>query len=180
VKEIPQPADPTPATAQRASLGIPDLEMLVSGGDSGPCTGLTYVLRAPDPALRNRAEKSARGLFTRLPPVPFRPLVFLNACETGGSSRDLLGLGGWPARFLAAGAGAFLGTYWTVSGNAARAFSQGFYRRPLFLRSLRKIWRDIQEPRAAGGKGRLPLLEKTTAATFSPGSCSPIRKRAES
>jgi hypothetical protein len=93
------------------------------GKARGESPGLWEIHLEEDQRLRPNDLQEVAGLGGK------RPLVFLNACETGGSGRDLLGLGGWPASFLAAGAGAFLGTYWTVSGDAARAFSQGFYRR---------------------------------------------------
>lgn len=58
-----------------------------------------------------------------------KALVFLNACETGGSGFTLTHLGGWAPEFLEAGAGAFLGTLWFVEDRAAREFAKEFYRR---------------------------------------------------
>jgi hypothetical protein len=57
------------------------------------------------------------------------PLVFLNACHTGGNAPGLVGLGGWAARFLEVGAGAFLGPQWAVRDEVAVEFAREFYDR---------------------------------------------------
>ncbi len=57
------------------------------------------------------------------------PLVFLNACQIGRSALSLTGIGGWASRFLEAGAGAFVGAYWSVYDQAAQEFSQALYSR---------------------------------------------------
>jgi len=67
--------------------------------------------------LRHRLDLSARA-----------PIVFLNACESGRRPPGLHGLEGWPDLFLGAGAGAFVGTSWSVRGEAAEAFAVTFYR----------------------------------------------------
>jgi len=56
-----------------------------------------------------------------------RPLVFLNACESGKLGPSLTAWGGWPASFLRAGAGAFVGTSWAVREKPARLFAETFY-----------------------------------------------------
>jgi hypothetical protein len=56
-----------------------------------------------------------------------RPLVFLNACETGQMGAVLTQLGGWPIVFLRSGAGAFVGTTWAVRDKPAAAFASAFY-----------------------------------------------------
>ena len=56
-----------------------------------------------------------------------RPLVFLNACETGQTGAVLTQLGGWPIVFLRAGAGAFVGATWAVRDKPAAAFATAFY-----------------------------------------------------
>ena len=56
-----------------------------------------------------------------------RPLVFLNACETGRAGAVLTAWGGWPNLFLRAGAGAFVGTAWAVRDKPAAAFCIVFY-----------------------------------------------------
>ncbi len=60
---------------------------------------------------------------------PRQAFVFLNACETGECGFSLTGLGGWAHAFLHAGAGAFLGTLWSVDDRAASVFAKEFYRR---------------------------------------------------
>ena len=56
-----------------------------------------------------------------------KPLVFLNACRTGQNALSLTKIGGWASQFLEAGAGAFLGAYWTVHDQAAQKFAECFY-----------------------------------------------------
>lgn len=56
-----------------------------------------------------------------------RPIVFLNACQTGRGGLGLVGLGGWVKQFLKAGSSLFVGTMWEVSDESAAAFSQEFY-----------------------------------------------------
>lgn len=55
------------------------------------------------------------------------PLVFLNACQTGRGAFSLTHVGGWAARFLKAGVGAFVGTYWSVQDDSAYLFCKTFY-----------------------------------------------------
>lgn len=57
------------------------------------------------------------------------PFIFLNACQAGLAAPGLAGIEGWPKRFLDAGAGAFLGTYWPVSDKAARSFARHVYEK---------------------------------------------------
>ena len=57
-----------------------------------------------------------------------RPLVFLNGCHTARGGFTLTRMGGWPARFLEAGAGAFVGASWAVNGTAALRIAESFYR----------------------------------------------------
>jgi len=67
-------------------------------------------------AVRGEAKLKARA-----------PLVFLNACETGQQAPSLTDWGGWPKTFWEAGAGAFVGTSWSVRERPAAAFSEAFY-----------------------------------------------------
>ncbi len=57
-----------------------------------------------------------------------RPLIFLNACESGGLAFAISGLGGWAERFVKAGAGAFIGALWEVNDRLAAEFSGAFYK----------------------------------------------------
>jgi CHAT domain-containing protein/tetratricopeptide (TPR) repeat protein len=56
------------------------------------------------------------------------PLVFLNACGTAGQVALYVHLDGWAQAFLEAGAGAFVGSLWSVRDATARRFAEGFYR----------------------------------------------------
>jgi CHAT domain-containing protein len=56
-----------------------------------------------------------------------RPLVFFNACQTGHSAMSLTDIGGWAKGFLEAGAGAFIGAYWSIYDQAANDFARSFY-----------------------------------------------------
>jgi hypothetical protein len=56
-----------------------------------------------------------------------RPLVFLNSCHGARGAFTLVGVGGWAQRCLEAGAGAFMGAYWSVSDQSACAFATRFY-----------------------------------------------------
>ena len=71
------------------------------------------------------SDEVAAGLEAR------RPFVFLNACHVGGAAPGLVGVGGWPPRFLEVGAGAFLGPLWAVPGDRAAVFARLFYERLL-------------------------------------------------
>jgi CHAT domain-containing protein len=56
-----------------------------------------------------------------------KPLVFLNACQVGQGGMSLTGVGGWASRFLAAGAGAFIGPLWSVYDKPACDFARKVY-----------------------------------------------------
>lgn len=57
-----------------------------------------------------------------------RPLIFFNACQIGKSGLSLTDIGGWARQFLLAGAGAFIGAYWSVYDQPAFQFSQELYK----------------------------------------------------
>jgi hypothetical protein len=57
-----------------------------------------------------------------------KPFVFLNGCTTGRSGLTLTGVGGWSRRFLEAGAGAFIGTYWSVADGKSRQLARSLYK----------------------------------------------------
>ena len=46
---------------------------------------------------------------------------------SGRSELSLSDIGGWAAQFLRAGAGAFLGSYWSIYDQGAYQFAQSFY-----------------------------------------------------
>lgn len=83
-----------------------------------------------------------------------RPLIFLNACRTAGTVTEYHRMTGWAQQFMAAGAGAFVGTLWPVRSDSASMFAQSFYRflrdgEPLgraALRARRSAVRDGPDP----------------------------------
>ena len=56
-----------------------------------------------------------------------QPIVFLNACQAGRAGYQLTGIGGFAQAFLRAGAGAFVGTLWSVGDQPAFFFGRAFY-----------------------------------------------------
>jgi hypothetical protein len=72
------------------------------------------------------------------------PLVFLNACQIGRSAMSLTDIGGWAKSFLEAGAGAFIGAYWSIYDQAANDFAKAFYQN--LLGGL-EIGRAVQKAR---------------------------------
>jgi hypothetical protein len=60
-----------------------------------------------------------------------QPLVFLNACQTGLGGLTLTGMAGWAQRFVGAGSGVFIGTYWSVLDDLALKFAMCVYDRIL-------------------------------------------------
>jgi CHAT domain/Ternary complex associated domain 7 len=56
-----------------------------------------------------------------------KPFVFLNACQIGRGGMSLTGIGGWASRFLAAGAGAFIGPLWSVYDQSSCTFTKVLY-----------------------------------------------------
>jgi CHAT domain-containing protein len=55
------------------------------------------------------------------------PLVFLNACRSAGQITLYTQLDGWAQAFIEGGAGAFIGTLWSVRDAAAAQFADVFY-----------------------------------------------------
>ncbi len=58
-----------------------------------------------------------------------RPVVFVNACHSGGRGFGLTRLGGWAERFVGAGASAFIGSLWEINDVLAARFASEFYNR---------------------------------------------------
>src|SRR5207248_3038105 len=75
-----------------------------------------------------------------------KPLVFFNACQIGRSAMSLTDIGGWARQFLHAGAGAFIGAFWSIYDQPAYDFAQALYSR--LLRGI-PIGRAVQEARIA-------------------------------
>src|SRR6185436_7115925 len=57
-----------------------------------------------------------------------KPLVFLNACHSGRGAPSLTGVAGLASSFLRAGAGAFVGSLWSLDDEQACYFAEDFYR----------------------------------------------------
>lgn len=67
-----------------------------------------------------------------------KPLVFMNACTTSGTSAMYTELSSWADRFLKCGSGAFIGTLWEVRDSSARLFSEAFYQQLMQGQTLGK------------------------------------------
>jgi CHAT domain-containing protein len=65
---------------------------------------------------------------SRLKAKDNRPMVVLNACQTGREGYSLTGIGGFAQAFLKRGAGVFVGTLWAVGDSPARTFTETLYR----------------------------------------------------
>jgi hypothetical protein len=68
------------------------------------------------------AQTLKRGLATA------STLVFFNACRAEDETLGFVQMADWASRFMAAGAGAFLGPLWPVRASSARAFADAFYQ----------------------------------------------------
>jgi len=91
-----------------------------------------------------------------------RPPVFPNACQVGQSQMARTGIGGWASRFLRAGAGGFLGAYWSAYDRPAYDFAHAFYG---LLLAGTPIGRAAREARLAGrGSGDPTWLASTVFA----------------
>jgi len=55
------------------------------------------------------------------------PLVFVNACRSGGLAASYNGMDGFARKFLAAGASTFIGSLWAVVDGTAREFASTLY-----------------------------------------------------
>jgi hypothetical protein len=55
------------------------------------------------------------------------PLIFINACRSAGAAYGYTQPMSWASQFMAAGAGAFIGTLWAIPSEVARRFSEAFY-----------------------------------------------------
>jgi hypothetical protein len=88
---------------------------LSKGGSSIAMSGGPFVPRLLQPAV-GRTSLAAT-----------RPLVFINACRSAGAAPHYTQTIGWAQQFMAAGAGAFIGTLWDVRSDSARTFAEAFY-----------------------------------------------------
>ena len=88
---------------------------LETGGSSIKMVGGGFV-----PQLLNSAV-SRHSLADR------SPLIFVNACRSAGTAAEYTKMMGWASQFMAAGAGAFIGTLWPVRSTRASKFAEAFY-----------------------------------------------------
>jgi hypothetical protein len=103
---------------------IESSELIIGEVSRGPGQAPKQVIVDPV-TLRSEAQLKAR-----------RPIVFLNACESGKLGPGLTSWGGWPAAFLDAGAGIFVGTSWPVREKPSQVFAETFYDALLAGRTL--------------------------------------------
>jgi CHAT domain-containing protein len=89
--------------------------MSEAGGSAITMGGGSFV-----PMLLNKAV-TRRALADR------NPLIFVNACRSAGAVPEYTRMTGWAQQFMAAGAGAFVGTMWAVGSTAAQIFAEAFY-----------------------------------------------------
>lgn len=74
-----------------------------------------------------------------------RPVVFLNACQTGLASIGLTDIGGWADSFIENGAGAFIGTLWPVEDQFAHQFCEAFYEGLWANKTIAEAARDARK-----------------------------------
>ena len=79
-----------------------------------------------------------------------RPLVVLNACQVGRVGWQLTSIGGFAEAFLRAGAGAFVGSLWSVGDKPARTFTEALYASLLSGRTLAEAACEGREAARAG------------------------------
>ncbi len=72
------------------------------------------------------------------------PLIFLNTCQAGRSGLSLTNIGGFASQSLNAGAGAFIGAYWSIYDHAAYPFAKAFYDRLLAGQPIGKAVREAR------------------------------------
>lgn len=133
----PLPIDPTELVDAISAMDLDVIHISCHGEsdlDSSDSTKLILsdqrVQRNPPEGPRNSVEP------VKLTPEYVRnwmdlgdrtPIVFLNACESGRRPPGMHGPQGWPDVFIDKGAGAFVGTSWSVKGEVAEAFAVSFY-----------------------------------------------------
>jgi hypothetical protein len=126
---------PNPVTQVLAQPGAVDLLHFACHGEaeSDNITHARIVLegRVEGPNfVPTYLEAATVDTFARFrDPEHVQPIVFLNACQAGRGGYKLTGIGGFAQAFLRAGAGAFVGTLWSVGDEPAFSFGKEFYER---------------------------------------------------
>jgi hypothetical protein len=85
----------------------------------GRATATTYV---PSDISATTVSQHCRFKATNT-----RPIILLNACQIGRTGYALTGISGFAPAFLKGGAGAFIGSLWSVGDRPARIFSETLY-----------------------------------------------------
>jgi DNA-binding SARP family transcriptional activator len=88
---------------------------LETGGSSIKMAGGPFVPQLLNSAVARRRLAAAS------------PLIFVNACRSAGVAPAYTRMMGWAEQFMAAGAGAFVGTLWPVRSSRASQFAEAFY-----------------------------------------------------
>ncbi len=82
---------------------------------SGSSFELLATLNRSAISLENQETLTSEDLSGRVNNLGrAKPVVFFNACQIGRSAMSLTDIGGWARQFLHAGAGAFIGAYWSI------------------------------------------------------------------
>jgi hypothetical protein len=128
----PIDAQPVPLRDALATPGAFDLLHIACHGeaDSSAIDQARLVLAGRDEGelVRTYLNVSTVETFARLRAADgAQPIVFLNACQAGRAGYQLTGIGGFAQAFLRAGAGAFVGTLWSVDDQPAFFFGRAFY-----------------------------------------------------
>ncbi|WP_436536824.1 ABC transporter transmembrane domain-containing protein [Actinoplanes sp. HUAS TT8] len=142
-----------PESPRNAGAEVDALSRIVSGdGDPSVVTELAELLRLVDAgglglmhfACHNTYQAGSAGSAIAMEDGDFvptllehakstgslatsQPLIFINACRSADSVPHYTRMMGWAQQFLAAGAGAFVGTLWDVRSSSAQAFAEEFY-----------------------------------------------------
>lgn len=80
-----------------------------------------------------------------------QPIILLNACQIGRTGYALTGISGFAQAFLRGGAGAFIGSLWSVGDRPARVFSETLYSALLDGSNLAEATRKAREKAKAAG-----------------------------
>jgi CHAT domain len=73
------------------------------------------------------------------------PMIFLNACRSGGPRRRCTGLDSFAERFIQAKAGAFIGSLWEVRDRTAAEFATELYQSLLQEHTLGQAVTDLRK-----------------------------------
>jgi CHAT domain/Ternary complex associated domain 7 len=122
------------------SMDITDAQLLLEGR-------MEYSTYVQEP-LRVALIRQNGALATR---DGGRPLIVLNACQTGRLGYQLSSIGGFARAFLGAGAGAFISSLWSVGDTPARAFVEAFYDGLLKGRTVADATSAAREEARAAG-----------------------------